>query len=334
MATFRKTGGRWRAEIAKNGIRKSKTLSKKRDAQAWAAEVEAAIANGEYRMGAAPSNAVFADGMARYAEVVSPRKRGAPWEKVRLNALARCPEFSEIPLDEFCPRHFAMWKERRLNEVSSSTVAREMTLLKDVAKTMLKEWEWVDKDLVEGVSRPKEKAPRTRTATSEEITAYLDEAGFAVGQAPNTVKARVGAAFLFSCETAMRGGEICALTEEDIDWGQRLALIRTSKNDESRLIPLSTRAVEILETMLLNTAGQEHIFGLNSAQRDANSRKIIRAAGIEDFCFHDARRTSLTNLAEKLSPMELAKISGHKDLKILLEVYYQPSIAELVSKLD
>jgi len=33
------------------------------------------------------------------------------------------------------------------------------------------------------------------------------------------------------------------------------------------------------------------------------------------------------------NPMDLAKISGHKDLSLLLNTYYAPSIEDLASKL-
>ena len=39
-------------------------------------------------------------------------------------------------------------------------------------------------------------------------------------------------------------------------------------------------------------------------------------------------------MAAKVEPMQLAKISGHKDLRILLNVYYNPDIGELADLLD
>ncbi|OBS07852.1 Phage integrase [Acidihalobacter prosperus] len=63
-------------------------------------------------------------------------------------------------------------------------------------------------------------------------------------------------------------------------------------------------------------------------------RKIKKKVGIEDLHFHDTRREALSRLAAKFDVMDLAKISGHQDLRILQNVYYAPKVDDLVSKMD
>ena len=50
--------------------------------------------------------------------------------------------------------------------------------------------------------------------------------------------------------------------------------------------------------------------------------------------FHDSRREALTRMAKKVPVETLAKISGHRDLRILLNVYYNPDMAEVADLLD
>lgn len=48
----------------------------------------------------------------------------------------------------------------------------------------------------------------------------------------------------------------------------------------------------------------------------------------------DSRHEASTQLAKALeNPMDLAKVTGHKDLKTLLNVYYNPTGDELAEKL-
>jgi integrase len=54
---------------------------------------------------------------------------------------------------------------------------------------------------------------------------------------------------------------------------------------------------------------------------------------LDDAHFHDLRATALTRMASKVTVLELAKISGHKDLRILQNVYYREDPAKLASKL-
>ncbi|WP_050764622.1 tyrosine-type recombinase/integrase [Marinomonas sp. MED121] len=55
---------------------------------------------------------------------------------------------------------------------------------------------------------------------------------------------------------------------------------------------------------------------------------------LDDLHFHDSRREALTRLATKVDVLNLAKISGHKDLRILQRVYYAPDMADVALMLD
>ena len=92
-------------------------------------------------------------------------------------------------------------------------------------------------------------------------------------------------------------------------------------------MPLSSSAKAILEAV-----GND--FDLTDGQLNSLFRKARDRAGLENLRFHDARRTALTALAQRFEALELARISGHKDLRILLETYYAPAIADLADKLD
>ena len=57
-------------------------------------------------------------------------------------------------------------------------------------------------------------------------------------------------------------------------------------------------------------------------------------AGVQGLWFRDSRHEASTQLAKVLeNPMDLAKVTGHKDLKTLLNVYYNPTGDELAEKL-
>ena len=60
---------------------------------------------------------------------------------------------------------------------------------------------------------------------------------------------------------------------------------------------------------------------VSAASLDALFRKARTRAQIEDLHFHDTRREALTRLSNIFDVMELARISGHRDLRILQKVY-------------
>ena len=57
--------------------------------------------------------------------------------------------------------------------------------------------------------------------------------------------------------------------------------------------------------------------------------RLCRELLIEGLTFHDARATALTHLSRKVDVMTLAKISRHKDLSLLLNVYYRKSADDI-----
>lgn len=144
---------------------------------------------------------------------------------------------------------------------------------------------------------------------------------------PETMTATVGLVMLWAIETAMRAGEICAMIQNDVH--EKHIHIPETKNGHARDVPLSSKAKRLLKL----ATGKDTVFGINSSQLDSLFRKMKKRALIEDLHFHDLRREALSRLAKVFGLMELAKISGHRNLSILQDVYYAPKIDDLADKL-
>ncbi|RME34529.1 MAG: site-specific integrase, partial [Gammaproteobacteria bacterium] len=294
MAAFRKLkSGRWRVEVCRGGIRVSRTFTLKSTARSWAAQVEAEIEAGKYRPPeeSAAEARTFGDLLKRYSREVTPKKRGARWEQLRIGLLLR-DKLSEVPLSALDETHISDWRDRRLQSVSPASVSREMSILSNACRIAMDEWKWIDRNPVSRVRRPAGPPPRQRRITDEEIEAILVGAGYTPDAPPETLTARVGAAFLFAIETAMRAGEICSLTWDNID--ERTAHLPRTKNNTPRTVPLSSRARQILDQ--LRPLGFDTVFGLKPSQLDALFRKVRDRSMIEDLHFHDTRREALTRL--------------------------------------
>jgi integrase len=162
------------------------------------------------------------------------------------------------------------------------------------------------------------------------------------GQPAATKNQAVAVAMLFAIETAMRAGEICSLTAASIRG--KTALLgrfrgsielsdtrRRTKNGTRRMVPLSKRALELL-TLLPATDEGKHLFGLTSASLDALFRKARENTPIEDLTFHDTRHEAITRLAAKLNILDLARMTGHRDLK-QLQIYYNASAEDIAGRL-
>jgi integrase len=337
MASIRKDGDVWRVQIARKGVRMSGTFSTKRAAEAWAVEKENEILKGTYR---GAGSRTVADLFDEYAKRVSDSKPGGQWERTRFKAFRKnFPDLASKPLTDVSPYDFGLWRDARLagsdtmRPVSAGSVIRETNLFSAAFQTAVKEWKWLSASPLTNVKRPKEPTPRSRVYQVEEIEKLLLCTGYERGQTPSTKTARVGCAFQFALETAMRAGEIVRMDWKHVDEGRRYAHLPRTKTGVPRDVPLSPRALEILEQLKpLKDEFEGSVFGLDSPVMEALFRKCKIASGITDATFHDTRRTALTKMAKYFSVLELAKISGHRDIRILSNVYYSPTAEGLAAK--
>lgn len=325
MASYRKRGNKWYAEIRRKGHDpRFATFATKAQAVAWAAKVENEIIND--KIGKIPDKS-FADLLTKYAEDVSPTKKGARWEQIRLAAIKEM-DVGKVMLPELSTAHFAKWRDDRLKAVSAGTVNREWNLLSNACNRAVNEWKWLTVNPMKTVKRPPQPKARDRRISDHELERILYACGYDYEATPQTAYARVGAAFLFAIETAMRAGEIVGLTKNDVNLDARVAKLRDTKNGTSRNVPLSTEAIRLLRQL----PESDPVFGLASSTLDALFRKAKSAALITDLTFHDSRHEAITRLAKKLDVLDLARMVGHRDLKMLM-VYYNESAEDLAKKL-
>ena len=131
-------------------------------------------------------------------------------------------------------------------------------------------------------------------------------------------------------ETAMRRGEMLAIRKQHINLDKRTLLIPESKNGRARTIPLSIPATELLGRHLC----EGRLFPLSANAFRLAWERLKCRAGITDLHFHDLRHEAISRLFEKgLSVPEVALISGHRDLRMLLR-YTHPMSEAILKKLD
>jgi integrase len=329
MATYTKRGDRWRVQVTVHGTRKSKTLPTKSHAQAWARMMERDDA--DVQSGMIPSKTVN-DLLDRYDREVSVHKGGARWEHIRILKLQRDP-LAAVNTRELSAQDVADWRDRSLAAgLSGSSVNREWALLSAVFDRAIREWGWLKLNPMRMATRPKSNPERKRRPTQDEIDKLLEVMQFD-GAYPVSVGQRLAFVMLFGIETAMRTGEMCAMRWQDVS--DRVVEIPKTKNGDARTVPLSRYARELLGTFRKDDQEPDDlVFELKPSQVDANFRKMRKKAGIDDLHFHDFRREGTTRLAKKVDVMTLAKITGHRDVRILLKTYYAPKMDEVADLLD
>jgi integrase len=133
-------------------------------------------------------------------------------------------------------------------------------------------------------------------------------------------------------ETGMRRSELLGLQWPNVNLDRRIAFLPVTKNGESRGVPLSTRAVEILRSPPSSRDGG--VFGdLTQDALKQSFKRAVRRAGIKSLRLHDLRHEASSRFFEKgLNVMEVASVTGHKTLQTLKRCTHL-SVGDLATRL-
>lgn len=275
-------------------------------------------------------------------------KRGARSESLRLTALTK-RAFAQVRLDRLTQRDLQAFVDERCKEVAPATVLREIDTLSAVFN-WAKEKEFIPTSPTKGLRLPKAPEHRERVASDEDIEKLLLASGWDGETPPTNNMQTVIAAFIFSCRTGMRAGEILQIEDAWIDDCIIHLPAEITKTASKRDVALGRDALRILG--LVREAKGSDLFQMDTRLRDALFRKVRDRAGLgpvldshgnvikEGLHFHDGRATFATWAASpdpetgvpRLDVMALARQTGHKDLKMLMR-YYRATAQEIAKRL-
>ena len=310
MAAFRKRKDKWHVQIRKSGTTPlTKTFTHKKDAQQWANEIERKIDQGLILELSHPDYETLSQILERYKNEITISKRGGHIEAYRLAKIMRDP-LAEIKLSQLSAMHIADYRDRRLKEVSACSVVKEMTLISLSLDIARKEWGVpMRSNVVRDVKKPQPERGRDRRLSSEEHALLLRSCSKSNNHWLTPL-------IIIAIETGMRRGELLNLTWEDVDLDLRVAHLDMTKNGSKRDVPLSSEAINLLRSLPHDISG--NVFPLTAASLRGLWNRACRRAGITDLHFHDLRHEATSRFFEKgLNVMEVATITGHKDLRML-----------------
>ena len=330
MASFKKLkSGLWQAQVRLKKVRKSASFATKTEAKDWATVEEYKIKMAEPTKTPQVSQITVGELMQQYELEFSRKKGGYDWEQKQITKMLRTP-MAALLVGDVTKAHIREWRNKRLETVQGSTVNREWNLFSHIFSMARDEYEYISVSPFTGVRRPKDNPDRDRLISDSEIEQLRVVSGFD-GVTSKLIKEKVFVAFLFAIETAMRAGEICNLTWDNVSREDRTAFLPKTKNGKSRTVALSSRAIELLGC--LSKERHDKCFGLKSSQITANFTILVNKTLIENLNFHDTRHEAITRLAKKLPVLALARNTGHTDIKKLM-VYYNETGAEIAKLLD
>lgn len=324
MATIRKRGSSWQAQVRREGYPPlSKSFTSKTDAAAWARDRERAIDRAELppTIRDLKGHSV-GDLLSRYRESVTPTKRGAGPERYRIGTLL-AHSLSRTGLDKLTPALVAQYRDDRLKRVKSGTVRRELAILQHCFEVARREWGLpLPSNPLQQITIPHPQKARERRLAGEEACRLIE----AATDSPWYLQPLIALAI----ETGMRRGELLSIRWRDVNLAARTVRILHTKNGHPRTIPLTPKAIAVLEGMNDN---DDRVFPVTpNAVRLAWTR-LTKRTHLEDLRLHDLRHEAVSRFFELgLNLPEVALISGHRDPRMLFR-YTHPRPEDVAEKL-
>lgn len=315
MATIEERGtGRgktYRVKVRRRGYPlKTKTFDRHADAKRWAHEIEHQINSGGAVWEKEAERTTLGEALTRYAVEITPEKKSARQETNRINQLARDP-LARRSLASIRGVDISAYRNKRLKEVSASTVRLDLALISHLYTVARQEWGMESlKNPIEFSRKPKAPDGRERRLDPGDEERLLKAAS-------EDRCLWIRPLIVVAIDTAARQGEMLKASRKDIDLDRASATWRKTKNGETRTVPLSERAIAELKKLPASLDGR--VFPTTQSIVEKAFARACAAAGLEDLHFHDLRHEATSRLFEHgLDMMEVRQITGHKTLQMLL----------------
>ena len=233
----------------------TETFERLTDARIWAADTEAAIRQGRHFPYGEAKRRTVTELIDRYLAEVSPqRPRDERNRSLRLRWWKA--ELGRMKLAEVTRAVLAAKRDQLLasdvrrqgpdtpaRKKSPATVRRYLAALSHVFTIAVKEWGWLEQNELLKISKPSEPRGRTRYLEKGELVSLLKAC-------EGSKNPHLHAIVVLAVSTGMRLGEMLSLRRRDVDCDKGQITLTTTKNGDLRVVPLTGKALELLQARL------------------------------------------------------------------------------------
>lgn len=297
MSIFKRklvNGYSWRAVIRTKGHPTvCETFDRKQEAEDWERETKKQIKSGKYRFTKPSQKKTLAELIDCYIrDAVNEHHKASADSKRHLSYFRE--KLGEYALVYITPELLLAERKKLLDTPTyrgarrnTATVNRYMSSLGGALRYACKNLRWIDESPTENLLKLKE-APKTRR------TLTVDEEERLLNVCKGSKNHYLYCITLIALTTGMRHGEILGLTWDCIDFDNKVAHIKDSKNGRPRRVALVATVIEELKNLQINRDPLKPlVFASRSTFGKIDPKKAwqqaLKQAGIKDFVFHGLR---------------------------------------------
>ena len=310
MATIRKIRSKWQVLIRKHNLKPIyKTFILKEDAVKWSKETEVKIEQDLYQDLTLSKITKLKDVLAQYRDRVSVNKKGYDQERYKINKIIRS-DIADKTLSQLTPIVLFDFIEQQKKLYTASTINKSITII-NLALNFAERFLGIslNKNPLKFIKRLKESQFVGQVIEPHEEALLLKHAEFSKLYWLKT-------AIILGIDCGLRRGEILKLKADDINYNNCTAILRDTKNGETREIGLSSRAIQELKKLPVSIDGK--LFPCKRSDTFTfYYNQLKRWSGVKKR-FHDTRHTFASrSTTSGWSITEIAAQGGWKQLQVL-----------------
>ncbi len=306
-----KRGTTYRVQFMRNGRRVGQTFPRKKDAEAFLAQITVSDDLADALTHSALATITADSAIKTFLDEYKGRDRSMiqrlGWWAVRLNAK---------PMGKVTRQHIrAALDALKQDEKSPATINRYQAAISSVFVWFNDKHDTKHNPARE-VRQQAENNGRTRFLSDDELSRLMASAKVSKWE-------RLHLLIHLAISTGARRGELIGLKWSDIDFQRKTAHLSQTKNGDQRVLPLTSAVIQ--ELMPFRQVGDAyylfpHPGKLHGPFRefDHHWQACLVDAGISDFRFHDLRHSCASLLAKNgATLLEIADHLGHKTMTMV-----------------
>ncbi len=303
---YKRPDGRWMRESAETGKKtEARVLLNRREQDMFKAKAAGLPVQCDLLL------EEFVKEYLRHAEA---NKKPASFQRDQTSLKHLQPVFGKMLLREVTAGMIQRYvDDRRLakgkqgKRLRAATVTNELHTLSAIYR------EAVLRDLVQVNPVSRVKKPKEENTIVRYLSPDEDQRLYAA------VPARIEPLITVALHTGLRKGELLQLEWSDVDFDQKILLVKNTKSKRRRYVPMNALVVEKLKSLpsakdspyvFIDPNSKEAILDIERAWR-----KTLKLGKIQNFRFHDLRHTFASRLVQKGVSIQVVKeLLGHSDI--------------------
>jgi len=348
--------GSWYVRVRYKGKNVNRTFQRKSAGDKWGREQVRAIDDGTFKRNTEFSDFAKLTLGAALQEYIDLHPERTEKEKSRKNdyknklPVISSHRISKLTLGEIESGDVkAFIQARRKEGWAENTIRNDINVISRIFTYGNAEWDLNRANpvsVLDKITKPKKGPSRDRRLEEGEYEAILKAASEPSKWAKDNNHKLMPTLFRFASNSGLRLGETSRIEADEKMISKRLVFLHGTKNENDRYVPLTQEAYEALMEYK-DHWGEEVVFDYTEKQLSQRwfdfKNKLLKKGVIKKkLTMHDLRHESLSRLFEinnskgegALSLADIINISGHKDVKTLLDTYVKVDPRKTIEKLQ